>query len=112
MHTTKNPVEHVETGSKTNYKAILVTPAQTLSIIEKLPNPLHNALVCTTAATARTFPQAMTFGVPPLPCMSVSLALSSLTTGVENAQEKSGLPKPWKPQKTHTLRQGTLGISS
>ena len=49
---TKNPVEHVETRSKTNYKAILVTPGQTLTILESLPNPLHYALVLTCAATA------------------------------------------------------------
>ena len=49
---TKNPVLPVETRSTTNYKAILVTPQQTLAIIESLPNPLHRILVLTCAATA------------------------------------------------------------
>lgn len=49
---TKNPVEHVETRAKTNYRAITITPAQTLSILELLINPLHYALVLTCAATA------------------------------------------------------------
>jgi integrase len=48
----RNPVEHVETRSKTNYRAIIVTPGQTLTILESLPNPLHYALVLTCAATA------------------------------------------------------------
>jgi integrase len=48
----KNPVEHVETRAKTNYRAITITPAQTLAILESLTNPLHYALVLTCAATA------------------------------------------------------------
>ena len=41
----KNPVLPVETRSTTNYKAILVTPQQTLTILQSLPNPLHRILV-------------------------------------------------------------------
>ncbi len=48
----KNPVEHVETRSKTNYRAIVITPAETLTILESLSSPLHFALVLTCAATA------------------------------------------------------------
>jgi integrase len=47
-----NPVEHVETRCKTNYKAIVITPTQTLAILQLLTNPLHYALVLTCAATA------------------------------------------------------------
>jgi integrase len=49
---TKNPVQHVETRTKTNYRAIVITPAQTLTVLESLSNPLHYALVLTCAATA------------------------------------------------------------
>ena len=49
---TKNPVLPVETRSTTNYRAILVSPQQTLRIIESLGNPLHRILVLTCAATA------------------------------------------------------------
>ncbi len=42
---TKNPVLPVETRSTTDYKAILVTPQQTLAIILSLSNPLHRILV-------------------------------------------------------------------
>jgi integrase len=49
---TKNPVLHVETRSKTDYKAIVITPAQTLAILKSLPSPLHFTLVLTCAATA------------------------------------------------------------
>jgi len=49
---TKNPVQHVETRTKTDYRAIVITPAQTLTILESLTNPLHYALVLTCAATA------------------------------------------------------------
>ena len=49
---TKNPVLPVETRSTTHYKAILVTPQQTLAILQSLPNPLHRILVLTCAATA------------------------------------------------------------
>ncbi|HZP64229.1 MAG TPA: site-specific integrase [Terriglobales bacterium] len=48
----KNPVAHVETRSKTNYRAVIVTPAQTLAILKSLPFRLHFALVLTCAATA------------------------------------------------------------
>ena len=48
----KNPVLHVETRSKTDYKAIVITPEQTLTILKSLPSPLHFTLVLTCAATA------------------------------------------------------------
>ncbi len=48
----KNPVEHVETRSQSLYKAIVITPVQTLAILNKLTNPLHYTLVLTCAATA------------------------------------------------------------
>jgi integrase len=51
-HAQKNPVLHVETRSKTDYKAIVITPAQTLAILKVLPSPLHFILVLTCAATA------------------------------------------------------------
>ena len=47
-----NPVEHVETRSKTNYRALVITPAQTLAILKSLTSALHFALVLTCAATA------------------------------------------------------------
>ena len=52
-HVTRNPVLAVETRSTTtNYKAILVTPRQTLTILQNLQNILHRILVLTCAATA------------------------------------------------------------
>ena len=48
----KNPVLHVETRSKSNYRAIVITPAQTFAILGRLFNPLHYAVVLTCAATA------------------------------------------------------------
>ena len=51
-HVTRNPVLAVETRSTTNYKAILVTPQQTLAILQSLQNILHRILVLTCAATA------------------------------------------------------------
>jgi integrase len=49
---TKNPVAHVETRCKSSYRAIVITPAQTLSILKSLTNNLHFTLVLTCAATA------------------------------------------------------------
>jgi integrase len=49
---TKNPVQHVETRTTTDYRAIVITPAETLTILESLTSPLHYALVLTCAATA------------------------------------------------------------
>ena len=42
----KNPVEHVETRSQSLYKAVVITPQQTLAILNKLTNPaaLHAGL--------------------------------------------------------------------
>jgi integrase len=51
-YVSKNPVLHVETRSKTDYKPIVITPGQTLGILKALPSPLHFALVLTCAATA------------------------------------------------------------
>jgi integrase len=51
-HVAKNPVQHVETRSKSDYKAIVITPAQTLAILKAFPSPLHFTLVLTCAATA------------------------------------------------------------
>ncbi|HYW38184.1 MAG TPA: site-specific integrase [Terriglobales bacterium] len=50
---TINPVEGVRTSSKSKYKAIKLTPAQTLSVLKQLmENPLHFILVFTVATTA------------------------------------------------------------
>jgi len=51
-HVSKNPVLHVETRSKSTYRAIIITPRQTLAVLKSLPSPLHFALVLTCAATA------------------------------------------------------------
>jgi integrase len=51
-HVTKNPVEHVETRSKSRYRAIIITPSHTLAILKSLLSPLHFTLVLTCAATA------------------------------------------------------------
>jgi integrase len=51
-HVAKNPVLRVETRSKSDYKAIVITPAQTLAILKALPSLLHFTLVLTCAATA------------------------------------------------------------
>ena len=49
---TRNPAQPVETRSSTDYRAIVLTPQQTLAIIQALPNVLHRILVLTCAATA------------------------------------------------------------
>lgn len=48
----KNPVLPVETRCKSSYRAIIITPAQTLAILQSLSFPLHYALVLSCAATA------------------------------------------------------------
>jgi integrase len=48
----RNPVQHVETRSKSTYRAIVITPTQTLEILKSLSNLLHHTLVLTCAATA------------------------------------------------------------
>jgi len=50
---TKNPVEGLKTSAKTTYKAIKITPAQTLLILRSvMGNMLHFTLVFVVAATA------------------------------------------------------------
>jgi integrase len=56
---TKNPVVPVETRCATSYKPILVTPQQTLAILQSLPNVLHRILVLTCAATALRFSELL-----------------------------------------------------
>jgi integrase len=48
----KNPLTYVEMRSKSTYRAIIITPAQTVAILKFLPSPLHYTLVLTYAATA------------------------------------------------------------
>ena len=48
----KNPVLHVETRCKSTYRAIIISPAQTLVILNSLSAVLHWTLVLTCAATA------------------------------------------------------------
>jgi integrase len=49
---TKNPVEGLQTSTKTSYRAIKITPAQTLSILRSMmENILHFTLVFVVAAT-------------------------------------------------------------
>jgi len=56
---TSNPVQPVETRCTTSYKAILLTPQQTLAILQSLPNVLHRILVLTCAATALRFSELL-----------------------------------------------------
>ena len=49
---TSNPLQHVETRSKTTYRAIVLSPAQTFGILKALTSLLHFTLVLTCAATA------------------------------------------------------------
>jgi len=51
-HVSMNPVLHVETRCKSNYRAIVISPQQTLAILMSLPALLHRTLVLTCAATA------------------------------------------------------------
>lgn len=48
----KNPLENTQTRSKTDYRAVVLTPDQTIAILKRLANPLHYTLVLTCAATA------------------------------------------------------------
>jgi integrase len=48
----KNPVEHVQTRCTTSYRAIVLSPSQTLAILNSLPAALHRTLILTCAATA------------------------------------------------------------
>lgn len=47
-----NPCEPVETRASSDYRAIIVTPQQTLAILRALTSPLHRILVLTCSATA------------------------------------------------------------
>ena len=51
-HVKTNPVLHVTTRCKTSYRAIIISPAQTLAILGSLPSVLHRTMVLTCAATA------------------------------------------------------------
>jgi integrase len=48
----RNPLENIQTRSKTEHRAVVMTPQQTIGILKSLTNPLHYALVLTCAATA------------------------------------------------------------
>ena len=48
----RNPVRHVESRSHTDYRAIVLSPAQTFAILKSLTSILHFTLVLTCAATA------------------------------------------------------------
>jgi integrase len=48
----RNPVEGVETRTESDYVAIVISPHQTLAILDSLESLLHRTLVLTCAATA------------------------------------------------------------
>jgi integrase len=48
----KNPAQPVETRNTTDYRAIVIAPQQTRSILRTLSSPLHRVLMFTCAATA------------------------------------------------------------
>jgi len=48
----RNPVQPVESRSKTDYRAIILSPEETRAVLKALPHPLHRILVLTCAATA------------------------------------------------------------
>jgi integrase len=48
----KNPVQHVETRSKSSYRAIIISPSHTPAILKSLASTLHFTLILTCAATA------------------------------------------------------------
>lgn len=54
-----NPCVPVETRSTSEYRAIIVTPEQTLAILKKLASPLHRILVLTDAATGLRFSELL-----------------------------------------------------
>jgi integrase len=76
---TKNPMLPVATRSTTDYKAILVTPQQTLEIIQSLANPLHRILILTCAATA----------------LRASELLSLRWRDILGEEGKNAVTKPW-----------------
>ena len=91
---TKNPVQHVETRTTTNYRAIVITPAQTLTILEYLSNPLHYALVLTCAATA----------------LRASEILSLRWSDILWAEERIRISKRWaKGQEEETKTEASNG---
>ena len=47
----RNPVEGVETRTKSDYVAVVINPKQTLAILGSLQSLLHRTLVLTCAAT-------------------------------------------------------------
>jgi len=61
-HVAKNPVLYVETRSRSTYRAIIITPAQTLAILKSLSSPLHYTLVLTCAATALRSSEILALG--------------------------------------------------
>jgi integrase len=91
---TKNPVQYVETRTKTDYRAIVITPAQTLTILESLSNPLHYALVLTCAATA----------------LRASEILSLRWSDIRWAEERIRISKRWaKGQDGETKTEASNG---
>ena len=52
-------MQHVETCTRTDYQAIVITPVQTFGILKSLTNILHHTLVLTCAATALHAPEIL-----------------------------------------------------
>jgi integrase len=89
----KNPVHAVETRSTTEYKAILVTPQQTVAIIMGLPNPLHRILVLTCAATALRFSELLS-----LRCADLEWEHSRIAVSKRWSQGQDGPTKTRKSE--------------
>ena len=84
----------METRTRTDYRAIVITPAQTLTILESLTNPLHYALVLTCAATA----------------LRSSEILSLRWSDISWAEERIRVSKRWaKGQDGETKTESSTG---
>ncbi|HWO38126.1 MAG TPA: hypothetical protein VNO32_55835 [Candidatus Acidoferrum sp.] len=90
---TKNPVEGLATSTKTTYKAIKITPAQTLLILRcVMGNMLHFTLVFLVAATALR--------------SSEVLSLAGLTSSGKSGRSESssrGRNREWTGPRRHPL---------
>jgi hypothetical protein len=107
-HVAKNPVTHVETRSKSTYRAIIIAPAQTVAILKSLPSPLHYTLVLRCAATALRSSEILALRWADVHWHEGRIQISKRWAKVEDGETKTDVSDGYVP--LHSLLAGHLRV--
>ncbi|HVR25732.1 MAG TPA: hypothetical protein VMU26_20730 [Candidatus Polarisedimenticolia bacterium] len=95
-HALTNPVLHAQTRSKSSYCAIVITPRQTLTILNSLTAVLHRTLALTRTATALRSSE-----IPALRWAEILWEEKGIRVSKRRVDGKDGQTKTARPRRMH-----------